>query len=215
MSVRSFPLVDRGPALARRFGIRGIPANPALEDLPQAAAQVSPHLWPGKVILITGASGSGKSSLLDHLERQLDHRAIAVQQIPLPEAIAVDCFPQIDTESALELLGRFGLGEVYTYLSPARKLSTGQQFRLRLAMAWAQTITCRAPRVLLCDEFATQLDPVSAGVLARLTRRQITADGRLCFVAASCHEAIARALRPDLVVRCDFGHFSLLAEQAA
>lgn len=208
-------LIDRGPAIARRFGVDRMPANPALQDLPRLAEEVLAHVQPGRVILITGASGSGKSSLLAELERRLNPPAIAVHAIPLPDAITVDCLPQLEIEAALELLGRFGLGEAYTYLSPARKISTGQQFRLRLAMAWAQTMVCRRPGVLLCDEFATQLDPVSAAVLARLTRRQITADGRLCFVAASCHEAVIPALRPDLVVRCDFGEFRFIPEQAA
>lgn len=215
MCARSFALVDRGPAIARRFGITTIPENPALQNLPQLATEVLAYLKPGQLVLITGASGSGKSSLLAELERRLDHLAIPVHNSPLPDVIAIDCFPQIDTEAALELLGRFGLGEVYTYLSPAHKLSTGQQFRLRLAMAWARAIACPAPRVLLCDEFATQLDLISAGVLARLTRRQISADGRLCMVAATCHSAITQALKPDLLVHCDFGQFHLLPERAA
>lgn len=215
MYVRSFALLDRGPAIAHRFGITTVPENPALRNLPQLATQVLTHLKPGRLVLITGASGSGKSSLLAELDRRLDHLAVPVHNSPLPDAIAVDCFPQIETEAALELLCRFGLGEVYTYLSPARKLSTGQQFRLRLAMAWARMIACPSPRVLLCDEFATQLDPISAGVLARLVRRQISADGRLCMVAATCHEAITQALKPDLLVHCDFGQFRLLPERAA
>lgn len=215
MHGRAFPLLDRGPSIARRFGIAAIPENPALRNMPAVAAQISEHLQPGRIVLITGASGSGKSSLLAELERQLDYRAIAVHDLLMPDAIAVDCFGQIETEAALELLGRFGLGEVYSYLSPARKLSTGQQFRLRLAMAWARTLACPSPRMLLCDEFATPLDPISAGVLARLTRRQISADGQLCMVAATCHDAITQALKPDLVIHCDFGQIHLLSERAA
>ncbi len=214
MHALSSPLLDRGPAIARRFGIRTIPANPALDELPQLALKIIARLQPGRVILITGASGSGKSSLLAHLERLLTDRALMVHAIHLPDAITVDCIPETDTQGALELLARFGLGEVYTYLSPARKLSTGQQFRLRLAMAWARALTCPSSRVLLCDEFATQLDRLTAGVLARLTRRQISADGRLCLVAASCHEEIAAALKPDLVVHCDFGQSCLVSEHA-
>jgi ABC-type ATPase with predicted acetyltransferase domain len=211
MSVQAPALINRGPAIARRFGVQGMPANPALLGLPRLVEQVLPHVRPGQVVLITGASGSGKSSLLDQLEQRLGHRALAVHSLSLPDAIAVDCLPQIDTEAALDLLGCFGLGEVYTYLSPACKLSTGQQLRLRLAMAWAQIRMRRVAvsPVLLCDEFATQLDPVSAGVLARLVRRQVSADGGLCFIAASCHDAIIPGLRPDLLVRCDFGRFDV------
>jgi ABC-type ATPase with predicted acetyltransferase domain len=215
MHMTSPRLLDRGPAIARRFGIRTIPANPALHGLPQLALKISTCLQPGRLVLITGASGSGKSSLLAHLERLLAHRALMVHAIGFPDAIAVDCLPEVDTQGALELLARFGLGEVYTYLSPARKLSTGQQFRLRLAMAWARALTCPSSRVLLCDEFATQLDRITAGVLGRLTRRQISADSRLCFVAVSCHEEIAQALKPDLTVHCDFGQSYLVSEQAA
>ena len=205
-------LIDRGPAIARSFGIRAIPANPALCDIPRLALRISACLEPGRLVLITGASGSGKSSLLTHLEHLFAPRTISVSTIHIPDAITVDCIPELDTQDALELLSRFGLGEVYTYLSPARKLSTGQQFRLRLAMAWARTLGCPLPKVLLCDEFATQLDHITAAVLGRLTRRQVSADGRICFVAASCHEEIARALKPDLIIHCDFGQFHV-AEQ--
>lgn len=204
-------LVDRGARVARRFGVKEVPVNPAREGLEEVAGRVMEEIGPGRVVMIEGPSGSGKSSLLEIIRRRLGERALSVDAAPLPEAIVVDCLPQVELEMALEILARFGLGEVYTYLSSARKLSTGQQFRLRMAMAWAHMAAGGVGKVLLCDEFATQLDEVSAGVLGRMVRRQVTADGRVCAVVATCHGWMERAVRPEVVVRCDFGRVEVAA----
>ena len=110
------------------------------------------------------------------------------------------------------MLCRFGLGEVHSYLASVRNLSTGQRFRLCLAIAYARLRrpSRLAPSVLLADEFATSLDRTSAAIIARNLSRVITA-GSSAAIVATCHDDLEKALRPVRVVRCDFGEYTVHA----
>lgn len=173
-----------------------------------------PHA--GRIVLITGPSGSGKTRLIRRLRQQDDRpqRWIDLNDIALPDALVADCFGAIPLEQALKLLSRCGLGEVWTYLRRPRELSEGQRWRLRLAMGLARAAAASTrcdgvDPILLADEFAAVLDRVTACVVARSLRRTIdrSAVGMIC---ATSHEDLIDALRPDVIVRCDFGHVSML-----
>jgi hypothetical protein len=145
--------------------------------------------------------------------------------------------------TALEALSRVGLGEVWTYLRTAEQLSEGQRWRLRLALALARATAPRrhartpsavsgrtegAPSragstrfskppltILAADEFAAPLDPVTAHVVARALRKAVNANSaNLCAIVATARPGdLARALQPDLTVRCDFGTVQLFPER--
>ena len=91
-----------------------------------AACELEAGCLPGRIVLVRGASGSGKSVLLRELAERLGRRAVVCAETMTPGELVVDCIPWLELDTALEVLARFGLGEVYTYLSPARHLSTGQ-----------------------------------------------------------------------------------------
>jgi ABC-type ATPase with predicted acetyltransferase domain len=57
----------------------------------------------------------------------------------------------------------------------------------------------------VCDEFAAVLDRVSAAIVARALRRAIDATPGLSAVVATSHDDLGLALRPDTLIRCDFG----------
>jgi len=166
----------------------------------------SPHLDPpaaGEIVLVTGPSGSGKSTLLRRFRRRCKEKMIDVARIALGRSAVIDHFRHISIESALAHLSRVGLAEAHCYLLPPRYLSDGQRWRLRLALALSYDSD--AARCLLCDEFASLLDPITASVVARVLRRAVTGESNLGAVVASCRSDIVRALAPDLMVRCDFG----------
>ena len=104
-----------------------------------------------------------------------------------------------------------GLGEVWTYLRKPEQLSEGQRWRLRLALSMHAAGRRRDGGlvVLACDEFAALLDRVTAAVIARTVRRVVDATPGVCAVLATSHDDLEKPLRPDAVLRCDFGQLNV------
>lgn len=168
-------------------------------------------LAPGQVVLFTGASGSGKSSLMRAVIQQIrrgeaceeaDHHAgsdrppvIVLDELTLPDSILVEALPGTVAE-AMQILSACGLAEAHLMLRTPGELSDGQRYRFRLALGLAQR-----PVWLAADEFTATLDRLLARVIAfnirRLSRRTGTG-----FLLATTHEDVATDLAPDLHVHC-------------
>jgi len=124
-------------------------------------------------------------------------------------------------EAALELLSRVGLAEAWTYLQTPRTLSDGQRWRLLLAMSLARATRSErslaysetpqsksvATAIIATDEFAALLDRVTAAVVSRTLRRTIDAAANLSAIVVTSHDDLIDALKPDVVVVCDFGSY--------
>ncbi|MEM8756504.1 MAG: AAA family ATPase [Planctomycetota bacterium] len=159
------------------------------------ARRVAPHLRPGRAVLITGPSGSGKSLLLHELARVLpsviatairrSERRAPVEMIrqPVPRAIA--------------LLARLGLADAQRLITPAGRLSVGEQARLSVAIAFDAAARSGRP-LIVADEFASTLDDAAADSLAAAARRAVPPTAAL--LAATARDAIAERLRPDTLV---------------
>ena len=223
------PTIRRLFALEHAFRPRP-PMPPGLVDRALPAA--------GQITLITGPSGGGKSSLLTAVRERL-HTAgsdpqpywIEPSQIRLPDACVIDCMCRVlgdepaSIERALDLLGRVGLAEAWTYLQKPAELSDGQRWRLMLAIAVA-TAACRGTpgnasmvtAIIAMDEFAALLDRITARVVARALRRLIrpspadAAAPRLAAIVATSHDDLSDALSPDTVVTCDFDAYAVQAQ---
>jgi len=162
---------------------------------------------PGQIVLLTGPSGSGKSSLMSSILTGIDPaRVVRPDTLTLPEQPIVDCFPRQPLESALQLLALVGLGEAWSCLRTPSELSDGQRWRLNLALAIAHpTRSARGePSILIVDEFCALLDRITAVVIARSLRRVMRRDPSFGVILATSHDDLTTTLEPDIVVACDF-----------
>ena len=152
--------------------------------------------------LIVGPSGSGKSTLARNL---WPNAVITDYQWPVNKAI-VDGFPAtLGVKDVTGLLSSVGLSSPPAWLKPYRCLSNGEQFRVNLARALAET---PVGGVTVFDEFTSLVDrtvaKVSSAAAAKAVRRR---QGRQ-FVAVTCHHDVTEWLQPDWVYQCASGTFT-------
>jgi ABC-type ATPase with predicted acetyltransferase domain len=141
----------RARRVAHWFGVDLSACNRGAPQTKGDMTMANVRLAGGQIILITGPSGSGKSSLLARLRRVFHGRPrgawIDFDAVrPPPDRRAIDAMADAmgggDDDpaivAALVALSRVGLGEVWSYLRRPTELSEGQRWRLRLALALAR-----------------------------------------------------------------------------
>jgi ABC-type Mn2+/Zn2+ transport system ATPase subunit len=151
---------------------------------------------PWQIGLVVGPSGCGKSTLAQRLwPAALDHSA-ALQH--LDRGCVVDAFTDDwPIADIAELLSSVGLASPPCWLRPFRVLSTGQQFRVTLALLLAA-----APPggLVVCDEYTSVVDRTVAQIASHALARTVRRRG-LRFIAITCHEDVQEWLQPDWVYR--------------
>jgi uncharacterized protein len=159
-----------------------------------ACHAVDVDIEPGQVCFITGPSGGGKSLILRRMYECSAGLKTWVDDVPLDDvASLVDCLPGSAIDS-LRSLCRAGLSDVFCVLNQPARLSDGQKWRFRLAMAMAA-----GPGTIFADEFCSTLDRITASAIAWNVRKWSRRTGA-AFVLASCHDDLLADLRPDIVI---------------
>lgn len=160
------------------------------------ADRIDLDIRPGDIVLFAGPSGSGKSSLLRAVGREL--RAIDAMAIDLPDVAIVDAVPG-ELRDRLALLSACGLAEARLLLRRPDELSDGQRCRFRLAFALSR---CPASGgFVLADEFCAVLDRTLARTVAFNLRKLCARTGAGALLATT-HDDLIDDLQPDLLVRC-------------
>lgn len=149
---------------------------------------------PTDVVLITGPSGSGKSSLLREIGRQLG--ASDANGLSLPETAVIDALPG-ELADRLHILAGCGLAEARLMLRTPGELSEGQRYRLRVAFALVHS----NGRPVLLDEFAALLDRTLAKVVAFNLRKLARRLG-VGVVCATAHDDLLADMNPDVHIHC-------------
>lgn len=185
------------------FGLKG---DTVYADIVQNASVKASN---GNIVLVVGTSGSGKSVFLKALDpdNTLEGNLIVKREgslkhsvgwlrplredIPVFEALAEKFTP----ERTFIALSRVGLSEALVFIKPVWMLSRGQQYRAMIA-----DLLLRDDEVWLLDEFCSDLDPITAKVVAHNLRKQVIATGRIAFIAAANHTHYLDALRPTKVL---------------
>ncbi len=179
----------------------------------------------GKIVLFNGPSGGGKTTALRrHADaaREAGWHVVDVGRLRLKPVACVEQFgksgdDERDFAFAASRLNQVGLGEVRVMLRPPSRLSDGQRWRLRVAVAVFGVLRRHAlakkakrpgvPELLVIDEFCAVLDRVAGPVVARSLRQTIDRVSRvgapLAAAVATSHDDLRPALRPDHIVWCE------------
>lgn len=198
---------SRAPVLGRRTrrtadlaGLFGLP----LHAVPYSIATGKEVLLaPGRVVLVTGPSGVGKSATLERISQQVAD-ARRLDQVAFEPGLSIidQVAPWSTMDDAIGLLTACGLGDAHLWLRTYDSLSDGERFRASLARSIALLGSRGGMGPLLCDEFGSLLHERATRALC-FNLRKLVSRRKFCLVVASNSAGIASDLRPDVVVRLD------------
>ncbi len=154
---------------------------------------------PWNIGLIVGPSGCGKSTIA----RRLWPAAMAYEVAWPSDRAVLDAFPErMPIKDIVALLSSVGFSSPPAWLRPFHVLSTGQQFRVRLALLLA----C-CPDLAVMDEFTSTVDRTVAQIGSHALAKTVRARAQQ-FIALTCHEDVEPWLNPDWVYRPDTNTFT-------
>ncbi|MCK4717847.1 MAG: GNAT family N-acetyltransferase, partial [Thermoplasmata archaeon] len=193
------PLSNGEKEIQGAFGIN--PLSPVL-----VASGINLSIPPGAITLITGSSGSGKTSLLDVLSRRkvLSSGTVIPSNIQKskgrldiqnnPASSLVESFGR-DGERAIELLNSVGLCEAHLYIKSSYDLSHGQKYRFAAAK-----LVDEEKAIWVADEFCSFLDPINSAFVSSTLSNIARETNRSLITATADSRKILDFLNPDVII---------------
>ncbi|HET6327809.1 MAG TPA: GNAT family N-acetyltransferase [Planctomycetaceae bacterium] len=183
--LRSVP-IERTPRVKQLEGLFDVPPAARSERRWRVSLPIEERDW--NVGLIVGPSGCGKSTLARACFGERPEPSW-----PSDRAI-VDAFPAaLGIKEIVSLLSSVGFSSPPAWLRPYHALSTGEQFRVRMARALAQ-----GGPMTVVDEFTSVVDRTVARIGSAAIARTVRARGTK-FVAVTCHYDVTDWLDADWI----------------
>jgi GNAT superfamily N-acetyltransferase len=189
--------IQRTPRVLQVEGLFDLPPTSQAELAWDVSLPLDVRPW--HVGLIVGPSGCGKSTIARHL-----WPAQMAGDPPWPRDQSIlETFPAgMSIKDVVALLSSVGFSSPPAWLRPFHVLSTGQQFRVRLA----RLLAC-CPELAVVDEFTSTVDRTVAQIGSHALAKTIRTRGQK-FIAITCHEDVEPWLNPDWVYRPDTNTFT-------
>ncbi|HYH15140.1 MAG TPA: ATP-binding cassette domain-containing protein [Flavisolibacter sp.] len=190
-------------AILSGFGLKGDKLNQrVITKFSLTASQ-------GNIVFISGVSGAGKSVLLNLLNKKgnsqlkVNYEQNNIHKFKVSRLTDIDSkLPLIEyfsklfgIEKSLSALNRAGLSEAFVYLKPYSLLSKGQQYRARFSK-----LILEDADIWLLDEFCSDLDVLTAKIVASNLKHIVNKYSKIAIVAAANHEHFIDALKPTQIV---------------
>jgi ABC-type ATPase involved in cell division len=189
--------VVASPRVLQVRGIFDLPSDERSEVKWDVEMPLGERPW--NVGLIVGPSGCGKTTIA---RRLWPEEMGAEAQWPVDRSI-LDAFPEnMPIKDVVGLLSSVGFSSPPAWLRPYHVLSTGQQFRARLARLLAE-----CPGLAVMDEFTSVVDRTVAQIGSHALAKTVRARKQR-FVAVTCHEDVEAWLNPDWVYQPAAGTFA-------
>lgn len=182
--------VVRSPRVLQLEGIFDIPPTQASREAWEVDLPIEEKPW--NIGLIVGPSGSGKTTVLRELFADNIFEGFEWEK----DQSVLDAFPGgMSIKDIVKLLSSVGFSSPPSWLRPFRVLSNGEQFRVNIARALAESKDLCA-----IDEFTSVVDRTVAQIGSCAIARTVRNMGKK-FIAASCHYDIEEWLQPDWIYK--------------